>query len=200
MQRLQVVNGRLLAHSVLKIAVLSLSSVLWVNSCGAERDISDQMIIAARSNDIRKVRELIERGADVNAKENVTGEGDTALFHAAAAGYTEVAKVLIEKGAKLNGPAGSMTPLIMAASGGHADTVEVLIKTGANVNAKDDQGHTALTDAARKNHFEVVKLLIENGAEPNVTLPDGNTPLSWAKANNNSDMVKLLRKAGASKP
>jgi ankyrin repeat protein len=155
------------------------------------------MIIAARKNDIEKVRELIQKGADINAREKVIGEGETALFHAAAAGHPEIVKLLIDKGASANRPAGKLTPLMMAAWAGRTDTVRVLLEAGADVNAKDDQGHTALTDAVRKNHTAVVRLLVEKNADINVRLPDGNTPLSWATANKNAEVIELLKRGKA---
>ncbi len=182
---------RLLGLLVLCLAGLS--------ACAPERDIHDQLIIAARKNDIEKVKELIAKGADVNAKEKVVGEGYTALFHAASYGHTAIVKLLIEKGAKVNESPKRTSPLMMAAWRGYTNTVQVLLEAGADINAKDDQGHTALTDAVRKNHIEVVRLLVSKGADVNVRLPDGNTPLSWAKAKQNQEMIELFRRAGAKK-
>lgn len=181
-------------HTVYFVLLLCNMSLI---GCESKRDIHDQLIVAARSNDLRKVEELLDKGADVNAKEKVVGEGETALFHAAAAGHTTIVKFLIAKGANVNRPPGKITPLMMAAWSGHTDAARLLLKTGADLNAKDDQGHTALTDAVRKQHFAVVQLLVDKGADVNVRLPDGNTPLSWAKAKGNDEMIKLLKRAGA---
>lgn len=168
-----------------------------LSACGPERDIHDQLIIAARKNDIEKVKELIAKGADVNAKENVIGEGYAALFHAASYGHTAIVKLLIEKGADVNERPGRNTPLIIAAWGGYTDTVQVLLEAGADPNAKDETGWTALTQAARKGYIEIAQLLIKKDADVNVRLSDGNTPLSWAKAIKNQKMIDLLKRAGA---
>jgi ankyrin repeat protein len=45
------------------------------------------------------VKALIDKGADVNAKDK---DGQTALMLAAGGGYTEIVKALIEKGADVN--------------------------------------------------------------------------------------------------
>jgi ankyrin repeat protein len=168
-----------------------------IHACGPERDIDDQLIIAARKNDFKKVEELIQNGANVNAREKVVGEGETALFNAAAAGHANIVKLLINHGGRVDRPPGKVTPLMMAAWAGHTDTVRVLLSAGADVNAKDNNGHAALTDAVRKNHTAVARLLIEQGADVNVRLPDGNTPLSWAQAKKNQEMIDLLTRAGA---
>jgi len=168
-----------------------------LSACAPERDIHDQLIIAARKNDIEKVNELIVKGADVNAKEKVVGEGYTALFHAASYGHTAIVKLLIEKGASVNERPGRNTPLIIASWGGYTDTVQVLLEAGADPNAKDESGWTALTQAARKGYVEIARLLIKKGANVNVRLSDGNTPLSWAKAKQNQEMIELLKRAGA---
>jgi len=154
-----------------------------LSACAPERDVHDQLIVAARTGNIEKVKELLAKGADINAREKVVGEGHTALFNAASAGHTEVVKLLIEKGAKVNEPPGKITPLLMAAWAGHTDVVRVLLQAGADPNAKDEKGWTALTDAASKGHLEIARLLIEKGADVNVRLPDGNTPPLLGESN-----------------
>lgn len=181
-------------HRVLNVSLLlGVLLALLTIGCGPERDINDQLILASRKGDLNKVKELLGKGANVNAREKVTGEGQPALFHAASYGHTEIVKLLIEKGANVNAKPPALT---VAAWAGHAETVRVLLEAGAMVNAEDD-GHTALTDAVRKDHRQVVQLLLVHGANVNARLPDGNTPLSWAKANKDEEMVKLLKTAGA---
>lgn len=180
------------------LSIIFLFLVIFLVTCGPPRNINDQLIIAARKNDITKVRELIKKGANINATEKVIGEGQTALFHAASYGHTEIVKLLIQSGADVNArPSGRSTALMMAAWAGYTNTVRVLLNAGADVNSKDEKGDTALTEAVRKNHLEAARLLIERGANVNTRSVDSNTPLSWARANNNSELISLLKKAGA---
>jgi len=171
--------------------------LVGVSACAPERDIHDQLIVAARTGNLEKVQELLEKGADIKAREKVVGEGRTALFNAASAGHTEVVKFLVAKGADVNEQPGKVTPLIMAAWAGHVDTISVLLQAGADPNAKDDSGWTALTHAARKGYIKIARLLIDKGADVNVRLSDGNTPLSWARTTRNQEMIELLKRAGA---
>lgn len=180
-----------------RILALALVASVGLSACGPQRDIHDQLIIAAREGNLEKARSLIEKGADVNAKEKVTGEGYTAIFHAASYGHTAIVKLLIEKGANVNERPGRNAPIIIAAWGGHTDTIRVLLEAGADPNAKSDTGWTALAEASRKGYLEIARLLIDKGADVNVRLSDGNTPLSWAKSTKNGEMIALLKRAGA---
>ncbi len=92
---------------------------------------------AARMGDITTVKELIDKGADVNGK---GGGGilndDNALSIACLAGHTDVVKLLLAKGANVNTAHGNMgwTPLSSAAWKGHTDIVNLLLDKGADVN------------------------------------------------------------------
>jgi ankyrin repeat protein len=57
------------------------------------------LIEAAMQDNITAVRDALEKGADVNTKDNF---GETALMYASGQEHTETAKLLIEKGADVN--------------------------------------------------------------------------------------------------
>jgi len=158
-----------------------------------------------------KIRELIEKGANVNARESYLGQ--TALIHASMnrnKGLNEVVRFLIEKGADVNAyDKNGKTPLIVAAEYGLRDNVQTLIEKGADVSAKTNDGVRALTYAAMYGHTDVVRLLIKNGA--NVNAKDGmnQTALSMARFMKNqkdtseghkkalNDIIGILEQAGA---
>ena len=102
---------------------------------------------------------LIAKGADVN----LTGKGgDAPIANAARGGCIEIAKTLLEHGAKVNPTVGAPS-VEMAVKGEHKDMVIFLISKGANVNAVT-YGNTALDMAIDKHHAEIVTILRQHGA------------------------------------
>jgi ankyrin repeat protein len=159
---------------------------------------TDDLFAAIEKNDVQKVKYLVAIGADVNAKDPYASMSP--LMMAAYNGFTDIAKLLLEKGAQINAKGGvdmDMTPLIYAASQVRVDMVKLLLEKGANVNIKTRYGWTPLFFAINKGNTEITKLLIDKGADVNVKLPTGETALSEAEKAGKSDIVRLLRQAGA---
>jgi ankyrin repeat protein len=150
---------------------------------------------AAKKGDIVKVRELLQQGADVNAKDNNQW---TPLHVAAKYGKTKVAKLLIEQGADVNAKDKyQLTPLHVAAYYDQTEVAKLLIEKGADVNAKDNNQWTPLHQAASNGKTEVAKLLIEKGADVNARSGIQETPLHQAASNGKTEVAKLLIEKGA---
>lgn len=102
---------------------------------------------------------LLDKGADVNAKNNF---GNTALLIASGNGQAEVVKLLLDRGAAVNlGNNQNVTPLLMAAQYGDVDVITPLLAKGANPNAAmtGSKPWTPIT-VAEANHFtNVVEML-----------------------------------------
>ncbi|KAL8104599.1 hypothetical protein AgCh_028717 [Apium graveolens] len=110
---------------------------------------------AASSGNVEIVELLLNRGADVNLKNN---GGRTALHYAASKGWLKIAQILISHDAKLNvKDKVGCTPLHRAASTGNAELCEFLIEEGAEVDAEDRAGQTALMTAVICDNREVSK-------------------------------------------
>ena len=120
---------------------------------------------AAANGNIEAVKQYLDGGADVNAKD---GGGWTPLHHAAEAGHKEIAELLIANGADVNAKdkdrSGS-TPLSKAVIEGHNEIVELLIAKGADVNAKTDAGETPLDNAIKYKRTETADLLRKHGGK-----------------------------------
>ena len=172
------------------------------------------LIIAASANgNIDVVRLLLSRGADVH---DVDGVGITPLVAAANVNDTEVAKLLLARGAnplKTSTAEGVSTPLTGAARNGNAELVRLLLARKAEVNAigaetgpKVKNGLitfarvTALHMAAVSRNADVVKMLLDAGATVDPLDARGMTPLMFAIATDrpNPRIIRLLLQAGAS--
>ena len=181
----------------------------WVRKPQRGEDDGDPAPLGSGTlNSIQIIRELVKRGADVNARlANGRGglgkfntKGVTPFFMASATADIAYMKLLVELGAN---PAmtnvDGCTPL-MAACGigvGSAQATEVagdepevleaaayLLKLGADINAVDANGETAMHGAALKNLPKVVQFLADNGAKVEVWNQKnsfGSTPLMFAQ-------------------
>ncbi len=152
------------------------------------------LIRAAGQGDIGTVRELLERGANVNARDSDLSW--TPLMSAALSGKIDVVKLLIEKGAHINAKDKfSWTPLMIASRSGHADIVRVLLDAGADVNAKTETGYTSLMAASKQGHTDIVKLLLAQGADVHARDQFGWRSITLAERGGHEDIVKILRRA-----
>ena len=125
---------------------------------------------------------LLDRGAQVNAKES--WHGQTALMWAAGEGHAAAVDELIRRGAEVDARSnGGLTPLLFAARGNHVGVVRALAAAGANVNAAAPDGTSALALAIVNANYDVAGLLLEKGADPNAADPRGSAlhALTWMR-------------------
>ncbi len=144
---------------------------------------------------------LIEKGADVNAKNSM---GITPLFASIHPENTcfsheiNIFKKLIENGAdirtKLNYKYGELTILQAAVCNSLYDIVKLLISKGADIDAKGIKG-TALQIAIINQDTLIAELLIKNGAKLQ-EFSYGNSELHLAAMNGCTKLIPLLLKYG----
>ena len=105
------------------ILITTIAAVLVVG-CGPSVDIWT----AAEQGDIKAVKQHLDAGTDVNAKDKY---GRTPLDEAARKGHKEIAKLLIVAGADVNakGAVGE-TPLDVAIKGNHTEIADLIRKHG----------------------------------------------------------------------
>ena len=98
-------------------------------------------------------RYLVLKGADVNQPSN-NGFNVYPIHSAAAGNYTDIVRMLIDSGAKINvkQQAGA-TPLHSAAQNGNLEMLILLLEHGAEVNTRMEGGKLP-TDLARDKGFD----------------------------------------------
>lgn len=90
----------------------------------------DPLILAAIGCDVEEMRQLIDGGADINAKDNA---GDTPLAWTIKRNCAEGARMLLERGAEVNAQAkNGFTPLSWAISHRHKELEALLRSHGAD--------------------------------------------------------------------
>jgi ankyrin repeat protein len=128
----------------------------WVDDCG-----DTPLINAAYLGCQELVTRLLEAGADRDA---VGQHGVTALWWAAHKGHVHLVPLLATP-ANINlactDPEHCNTPLLTAADLGKDAAVAALLAAGANADARDADGHSALTMAAGSGNLRSMTLLIK---------------------------------------
>ena len=132
-------------------------SILIISSCGGQQQESTEQAKAGKESvkppnvdihtatllgDLDAIKQHIEAGSDLNAKEPTVGSSP--LISAAVFGKTEIARALIEAGADVNlrNNEGS-TALHSAAFLCRLEIVEMLMENGADKDVLNNYGSTA---------------------------------------------------------
>jgi ankyrin repeat protein len=164
---------------------------------------NDALLKAVRHGDTALVKELLDKGADLECVDN---SKFTPLLNAVHARQIPIVELLIERGAKIEVKCfmGLRTPLRLAAEHGDEEMVKVLLGHGADPNFYDDNGRTPTVFAAAEGHLGVVKLLLDGGANPEpkslADMKDNQTPLWWAVHHNYPEIADVLRPLCKYKP
>ncbi len=188
-------------YKVIYIIILALIAADILLSLGYSLLLSTGMIPwygiheAAESGNTRQVKQFIDKGAEVNSRNE---DGDTTLHLAALYDSKKMIELLIANGAVVDAKNNiGETPLHNAAWAGETTTVGALLEHGADVNAKDNYGDTPLHEAVRKGHKNIVKILLAHEANMNIQNNRGQTPLAKAVFWGYKDLTELLIEQGA---
>ena len=136
-----------------------------------------------------KVREAIENGADVNARNY---KGDTPLRYDMVFGNVDVARTLIEHGAEVKDK--DILPELAAYGRGGAEMAKLLLEAGADVDEATSGGYTPLIIAAGRGYTDIVRVLLEAGAKIDAVGTSNKTAKSLAYARGYIETAKLIEK------
>jgi hypothetical protein len=128
---------------------------------GGRENGSTCLTNAARKGHLDICRLLIDKGADIEAKDR---EGWTPLHLVARRGHIEIARLLCDRGADIEAlDKSEWRPLHWAAKYGHISIVKELIEVrNADINARDEDGRTALWMARENNRVDIAAYLVSH--------------------------------------
>ncbi|OAM05710.1 MAG: hypothetical protein TV41_06320 [Wolbachia endosymbiont of Dactylopius coccus] len=210
-----VLNGTIVSKSECIVSMCSEQDI--IEEFNVVKKQEEKLFNAVQKNDLNSVKDLINKGANINAR-----NGNT-LLHMAVSINTgnplSLIKLLIEKGADISSKNNSVQTLLDvanqygksevanflrdkqseydhllldAARSGNLDKITDLLNSGANIEAKEKDGKTPLYLAAREGHLYAVKSLLNKGANIEAIENDKWTPLHTAAYHGKLDVVKLL--------
>ena len=145
------------------------------------RALDQQMAQAAFVCDLMRVRTLLARGADPDARDE---DGRTPIFSAVLGGSVALLGLLLESKADVNArDTRGATALHIAAEEVLPEAATLLIGRGADVNLQDEEGNTPLSRAvfSARGRYDVVRLLLKAGASPDAPNKAGETPRQLAE-------------------
>ena len=161
---------------------------------GVDRQTYEQirtpLLVAAGGGHEAAALLLIERGANVNARDTFTGA--TALVEAARTGLVALVAALLQRGARPDARDAyhDMTALAAAARAGHVEVVRRLLTAGAPYDAR------ALIEACHYGRHAVVDVLFAAGHDPRSTWKH-QTALRAAAGAGQTQLVERLLGFGA---
>ncbi|RMH62993.1 MAG: hypothetical protein D6677_08535 [Calditrichaeota bacterium] len=147
------------------------------------------LLDAIAMNDVKQVRELLDKGANPNWTD--ANNGLNALSVAVRENNGTVVKMLIHAGVDIDSYNGFHALNICAALG-YLDMTRMLITHGADPNLRPYKWNSPLMEAARHGHEKIVGLLLKQGAYTKFRNMEGDSALDLAKRNGYQKIVQLL--------
>lgn len=181
------------------------------NQSTSSINLSNQLLEAIKSNNIKTVKSLIKQGASLDYQDK---DGFTPLMRAAILNRSGIIVTLLNNKANpdMKNNEGK-TALILAVEEGNLKAVKKLADTNmlkanfriikkvkklirnineSNLDIQDNKGYTAMMYAVEKERNDILKTLLAEGADVNKKNNNGKTALMIAVEKENMDCIKTL--------
>lgn len=124
----------------------------------------ENMITMVKENDLVKVKNALDRGADVNTADQ---NGKSILLIAVSGKQTDMVKLLVQYHADVNlQDTQRDSPFLYAGASGQTELVKLFLKNGARFDVFNRYNGTALIPACERGHVETVKVLANTRGFP----------------------------------
>lgn len=153
-------------------------------------------VSAILAEDIEKVSQFLEKGIDVNIRNNLD---QSALSAAVNTGNVTLIEMLLKAGANPNSPSKRQQPppLLRAVASNNIAVARLLLNYQANINVVDENGWSPLFHTIENNNVLMMLNLIKLGANVNQVDNFSSTPLLTAIQKNNAEITYILLQNGA---
>jgi len=158
------------------------------------RGVSTEAFFSALiQGDEATVRNMLSRGANVNARDHFGSSAAEIAAWSQGANSCDILRDLIRHGAAVNtSNCFGTTPLMNAVCVNNVEAVSMLLDAGANPNSQDRAGRTALHVAAASADPKIIRMLLDAGADRQIADTSGVTPADEARAEGNLVAERLF--------
>lgn len=152
--------------------------------------MDEDFIRAAKSGEIKKIKECLAAGVNVN----ITNPGGLNALHLASReNHPDIVTLLLIHGIDAKAITKRLnTALHIASLGGNTSVVQILLNHGANVNVQAQDDITPLYMAAQENHADIVKMLLKKKADPHIAAKGGFESVDIAVLQGHSAVAAML--------
>lgn len=185
-------NQQIFRHTAMAVGMI----VFIITSSFSQSDSkSAELHKELNGGNVDKVMQLLEQ--DITLLEAPNPRGSSPLTVAAADGYTDLVKFLVNKGADVNSSnTYGNTPLHYSAWASDFESFKFLCENGAKLDARNINGQSVLQYSCMGGNPDIFKYCISKGMDINAKLEDGSTLIHWAASGGNIDIFKYLEEKG----
>lgn len=138
--------------------IMIVISGLFLTACTSQEQLNENFVQAAKNGDIQQFNSLLKKGANIEATDQKYGA--TSLMWAAHEGHTEIMKVLLDNGARINSQQKrGRTALWYSAEQGKLEAAKILITHGADLTIASHDGKTPFDIATEFGNIQIAELI-----------------------------------------